>query len=147
MFRLCGRKIVGFQSRCKICFTIYHRQYYEKNKEKYIAKNRRNKSRQRVRLRKILWSFKQSPCQDCGGSFHPWVMELDHRQDTLKVEAVSNLVGGGCTDEKLLNEIAKCDVVCANCHRMRTYLRREEKNFCKTVTSLLSDLAKTQKKY
>lgn len=73
-------------------------------------------------------------------------MELDHRQDTLKVGAVSNLVGGGCTDEKLLNEIAKCDVVCANCHRMRTYLRREEKNFCKTVTSLMSDLAKTQKK-
>lgn len=122
-----SRKGEGFQSRCKKCFAAYHRHYYKKNKDKYITKNRLNKNRQRVRLRKILWSVKQSPCQDCGGNFHPWVMELDHRDDTEKIAAVANLVGRGCTDEKLLNEIKKCDVVCANCHRMRTFLRMEAK--------------------
>ncbi len=122
-----SRKGIGFQSRCKLCYAIYHRRYYEKNKEKYFAKNRLNKNRQRVRLRKILWAVKQRPCQDCGGVFHPWVMELDHRENTEKIEAVSNLVGRGCTDEKLRTEIEKCDVVCANCHRMRTFNRLQIK--------------------
>lgn len=123
-----SRKGDGLQSRCKSCYTIYHRQYYEKNKEKYFAKNRLNKNRQRNRLKKILLSVKQRPCQDCGGVFHPWVMELDHRENTIKVESVSNLVGRGCPDEKLLAEIEKCDVVCANCHRMRTFFRMNSKN-------------------
>ena len=122
-----SRKGKGFQSRCKACCKIYHQHYYENNKEKYFAKKRLNKNRQRTRLRKILWDAKQRPCHDCGGTFHPWVMELDHREDTNKIEAVSNLVGRGCTDEKLRNEINKCDVVCANCHRMRTFHRLQNR--------------------
>lgn len=118
-----SRKGVGWQSRCKECFTVYHRQYYLENRERYAAKNRRNKNRQRERLRKIIWLAKQRPCQDCGGVFHPWVMEFDHREGTTKVLEVANLVSHGCTDERLRAEIEKCDVVCANCHRMRTYER------------------------
>jgi hypothetical protein len=118
-----SRKGKGLQSSCKKCVTIYHREYYEKNKEKYFAKNRRNKDRQRARLRAIIVAAKQRPCQDCGGEFHPWVMEFDHRDGTAKIAAVGDLISHGCTDEKLLNEISKCDVVCANCHRLRTYNR------------------------
>ena len=53
-------------------------------------------------------------------------MELDHREGTIKEAAVANLVSKGCTDARLLEEIGKCDVVCANCHRMRTYFRLYE---------------------
>src|SRR5918911_1564647 len=118
-----SRKGEGLQSRCKVCFAAYHRVYYEKNKALYMAKNRRNKARQRRRLQAILLAAKQQPCQDCGGTFHPWVMEFDHREGSVKLAAVGNLVGRGCTDERLRAEINKCDVVCANCHRMRTYNR------------------------
>lgn len=118
-----SRKGKGLQSSCKLCVAEYHRRYYARNKVQYMAKNRRNKMRQRARLRAILWEVKQRPCLDCGGIFHPWVMELDHRDGTNKVAAVGRLVGRGCTDEQLLLEIDKCDVVCANCHRMRTYNR------------------------
>ena len=55
-------------------------------------------------------------------------MELDHREESEKIEAVSNLVVHGCTDEKLINEINKCEVVCANCHRMRTFNRLKNNN-------------------
>ena len=120
-----SRKGEGYQSRCKKCFAAYHRIYYQKNKALYMAKNRRNKNRQRTRLKAILLAVKQQPCQDCGGVFHPWVMELDHREGSIKLAAVGNLVGRGCTDERLCAEISKCDVVCANCHRMRTYHRRQ----------------------
>ena len=118
-----SRKGEGFQCRCKACFTAYHQKYYENNKTKYLLKNRNNKNRQRERLKAIAALAKQQPCQDCGGKFHPWVMEFDHREGTKKVEAVGNLLARGCTDEKLQAEIEKCDVVCANCHRMRTFNR------------------------
>jgi hypothetical protein len=54
-------------------------------------------------------------------------MELDHRDGTIKGAAVADLVSKGCTDARLLEEVEKCDVVCANCHRMRTYRRLYEK--------------------
>ena len=118
-----NRKGGALQSKCKSCQRAYHRLYYQRNRSRFIAKNRRNKSRQRKRLRTILLKIKQRPCQDCGGTFHPWVMELDHRDGTTKTAVVANLVSKGCTDARLLEEIEKCDEVCANCHRMRTYRR------------------------
>jgi hypothetical protein len=121
-----NRKGGGRQSKCKSCQRAYHRLYYQQHKSCFIAKNRRNKNRQRKRLRNILLEVKKQPCQDCGGTFHPWVMELDHREGTKKEAAVANLVSKGCTDARLLEEIEKCDVVCANCHRMRTYHRMYE---------------------
>jgi hypothetical protein len=124
-----NRKGGALQSKCKSCQRAYHRVYYQRNKSRFIAKNRRNKSRQRKRLRTILLQIKQRPCQDCGGTFHPWVMELDHREGAIKKAAVANLVSKGCPDAQLLEEIRKCDVVCANCHRMRTYRRMYEKAY------------------
>ena len=118
-----SRKGGALQSKCKACQRAYHRLYYQRNKSRFITKNRRNKNRQRKRLRDILSEVKHRPCQDCGGSFHPWVMELDHREGTKKEAAVANLISKGCTDARLLAEMKKCDVVCANCHRMRTYRR------------------------
>lgn len=123
-----SRKGAKLQSRCKSCQSAYHRLYYQRNKSRFIGKNRRNKNRQRKRLRAILLEVKQRPCQDCSGIFHPWVMELDHREGTKKEAAVANLVSKGCTDARLLEEMKKCDVVCANCHRMRTHRRMFEKD-------------------
>jgi hypothetical protein len=123
-----SRKGNALQSKCKSCQRTYHRLYYQHNKSRFIEKNRRNKNRQRQRLRGIVLGVKQRPCQDCGGIFHPWVMELDHRAGTKKEAAVANLVSKGCPDARLLEEIEKCDVVCANCHRMRTYRRMLEKD-------------------
>ena len=118
-----SRKGAKLQGKCKECQRSYHRIYYARNKARFIEKNRRNKNRQRQRLRAILWEAKQSPCVDCGLAFHPWVMEFDHRGGTIKDAAVANLVGKGCPDSHLRAEIEKCDVVCANCHRLRTYSR------------------------
>ena len=111
------------QSKCKSCQRVYGRLYYLNNKARFIEKNRHNKRRQRKRLRAILEEVKQHPCQDCGGVFHPWVMEFDHRDGSAKEAAVADLASKGCPDVRLLAEISKCDVVCANCHRMRTYRR------------------------
>lgn len=58
------------------------------------------------------------PCVDCGIQYHPVCMDFDH----VRGEKAFNL-GAGMSDglgiEKLRAEIAKCDVRCANCHRLR----------------------------
>jgi len=51
-------------------------------------------------------------------------MQFDHRPDEDKKENISDLVGLEVKWETILKEIAKCDLVCANCHAIRTYTRK-----------------------
>ncbi len=63
---------------------------------------------------------KNRPCADCGERYPPYVMDFDHLGD--KVAPVSYMVPV-YGSERILAEIAKCEVVCSNCHRLRTYRR------------------------
>jgi hypothetical protein len=93
--------------------------YYQRNRSFEIA---------RVRIRQdgtveLLRELRARPCADCGGSFAPHQMDFDHRPGTVKR---FNLMSGGSMlrpTASLLEEAAKCDVVCANCHRNRTWER------------------------
>lgn len=82
------------------------------------------KARQR-RERMLAWlaELKAAPCVDCGGSFLPCAMDFDHRDPAEKSFQISNAEGK--SKERILAEIAKCDLVCANCHRVRTWRARE----------------------
>ena len=62
------------------------------------------------------------PCLDCGGVFPPEAMDYDHRDHTTKKGDVSKMTRGG--PGYVAAEIAKCDLVCSNCHRVRTARRR-----------------------
>jgi hypothetical protein len=67
----------------------------------------------------------ESGCADCG--LVPEVLEVlefDHRPDEDKKNDVSNMMASG-TWQAFVDEVAKCDVVCANCHRVRTVGRRQ----------------------
>jgi len=67
----------------------------------------------------------ESGCTDCG--LRPevlQVLEFDHRDDERKLFDVSDRMTSG-NIEDLKREIAKCDVVCANCHRIRTVKRKQ----------------------
>lgn len=71
-------------------------------------------------LQKIA-KLKEAPCMDCGGTFHHAAMDFDHRPDEEKTYKISQMMG--MAKAKLEAEIAKCDLVCANCHRVRTFNR------------------------
>lgn len=60
-------------------------------------------------------------CADCGGSFPPECMDFDHLGD--KVDGVATMVSRTKPWEEIEAEIAKCELVCANCHRIRTKRR------------------------
>lgn len=75
-----------------------------------------------VPLREIICKAKDVPCKDCGQRYPSYVMDFDHLHDKKFVIGSYTFV----TVEALLEEIAKCDVVCANCHRERTHRRKIE---------------------
>lgn len=58
---------------------------------------------------------------DCHGEFPHYVMHFDHRNPATKIKAVAAMIRNTITWEKLEAEIAKCDLVCANCHAVRTW--------------------------
>ena len=71
------------------------------------------------RFRDILIEAKKKPCVDCGREFPTCAMDLHHRNQSEKIRDVSALKDFS-SEKKLREEIAKCDVICACCHRVRS---------------------------
>lgn len=107
----------GLQSFCRECQRAYMRAHYEANRPYYLAKARRSNDKRLASFRQLLRDLKSVPCADCNATFPPYVMDFDHVGDD-KLINVSMAVKVG--RRRLLAEVAKCEVVCANCHRQRT---------------------------
>lgn len=73
----------------------------------------------------MIYNAKCVPCMDCGLSFENVCMDFDHRDGRLKLFNLSVAVKLGKSVQEIQAEMDKCDVVCSNCHRMRTRDRRE----------------------
>lgn len=92
------------------------RKHYLKNRERYIATAKKNK----VQMRLYVRSQKERPCTDCHKTYPYYVMQFDHISG--KEYNISTLVNYN-NRVKIKDEIAKCEVVCANCHAERTHRR------------------------
>lgn len=68
----------------------------------------------------LLAKCRDKPCADCGNRFPTCAMDFDHVRGEKSFTVSSQ---PGATMKRLLAEIAKCDVVCAVCHRIRTWNR------------------------
>jgi hypothetical protein len=112
----------GLQYHCRECQREYVRQHYAANTAYYLATARRQNAKRVAEIRRQLRDHKSVPCADCGGRYPYWVMDFDH----VAGEKLFN-VGEAITmsPRVILSEIAKCEVVCANCHRARTFRRRQ----------------------
>lgn len=73
----------------------------------------------------LVRELKKELCVDCGGSFHFSSMDFDHVRGE-KLTEISKMISKTFSIETLINEIEKCDLVCANCHRFRTWKRKQE---------------------
>lgn len=99
------------------------RNYYEANSEAVLARCKRRY----VRTRAKLYTLKMKPCVDCGERFHPSAMDFDHVRGKKKfgitIESALNKPW-----EDVLEEIEKCELRCAVCHRIRHATEYEFKN-------------------
>jgi hypothetical protein len=109
-------------THCRDCKAAYQRQWYERNRARHIENVNQIRRELRNEHRRIIIEAKSQPCADCGLTYPPYVMDFDHVRGE-KLWAIGS-VKGAVTTAALLAEIAKCDVVCSNCHRVRTHRRR-----------------------
>lgn len=110
----------GRQVWCKGCRRAYDAAYHQKVKER----RRAQKQRRAREMREFLISLKAGrPCTDCGQVFDPACMQWDHLPGSVKIGAIGD-IGRKSSRRRILDEVAKCELVCANCHSLRTVRRR-----------------------
>lgn len=88
-------------------------------------KARDQKTRRRRALRDYLRELRKDvPCTDCGGIFPPTCMDWDHLDPSQKEFNIAKAIQELYTKEKIHAEIDKCELVCSNCHRIRSAIQR-----------------------
>ena len=117
---------------------VKQKEYHFKNRDrelirmkeysKKIGREKQNEDMRRfmAKKRQQLVELKNVPCFDCGLKFHPAAMDFDHREGEIKSFNLGRL--SNWNKKTLMIEVEKCDIVCANCHRIRTYNRIKRKD-------------------
>lgn len=100
----------------------YAKKHYENNKQKIKNRASLSKQKNRERNKQYLENYKSNKsCLDCGET-NSIVLEFDHVIG-VKLGNVINMAYSPVGLKKLKEEIEKCELVCANCHRIRTHKR------------------------
>lgn len=117
----------GLQNYCKECNSTKVKKHYRENPEYYKQKsgirNRRLREEHQIKICQYLL---EHPCVDCGES-DIIVLDFDHVIG-IKEENIAKMLGNYSWD-KILEEMAKCEVRCANCHRRKTASRAQQYKF------------------
>jgi hypothetical protein len=110
------------QSYCIDCKSKMHASWYDRNKEYQKANAAKHRIESRQNAKEYVWNYLLThPCISCGQS-NPVVLEFHHRGG--KDKAVTEMVASGYPISRIQAEIDKCDVLCANCHRILTAKER-----------------------
>jgi hypothetical protein len=118
-------KTKGWRSpRCKKCYNLWYKQYFsrEDNRKKQVERVTKVNKKMIEEARIYIFEYlKQNPCIDCGES-NPIVLEFDHKDPKDKSFIVSSAITrtSYVNLEIVKNEINKCEIRCANCHRIKT---------------------------
>ncbi len=105
---------------CRECSRKYIRNHYESNKSYYLRKAKKRNIVIRKAAKEYIGNYLSThPCIDCAES-DILVLEFDHRDRKSKGGFVGVMVNNNATLKKVIEEISKCDVRCANCHRRKT---------------------------
>jgi hypothetical protein len=108
---------------CKPCRTAYNREYYRSRSNKWKKRKQLIKLDRVNSNKKFIREYKEAKgCLDCGISDFR-VLEFDHLLGEEKEHNIATMIGHGYSLENIMKETEKCEVVCSNCHRIRTYER------------------------
>lgn len=106
-------------NKCRECTKAYAKKHYGNNKHMYGGKT----NFRRAHVQKLMLKYLSTKhCIDCQND-DIRVLEFDHLRD--KSKGIAEMVAGGYAWDSILKEIDKCEIVCANCHRVRTHTRAD----------------------
>lgn len=94
------------------------------NRLAHQARVAKNHAKYDKAIRQFMAEAKAKPCMDCGGSFIAFAMDFDHVRGE-KIADISYMVVRRRPLAVIKEEIAKCELVCATCHRIRTWNRKQ----------------------
>lgn len=121
-FRLLNKNKLYRSYCCHPCEKKVQRQSWLKNRAHYVANSYAAMKRRRLTGMLFVYGYLQEhPCVDCGED-NPIVLEFDHITGRKK-QSISLLVCNGLSVEGITKEIKKCEVRCANCHRIKKATR------------------------
>lgn len=107
----------GLSKICRECKKVYQRRYYRANRDAFCA----NTQARRDEIRGWFKEYKSTlKCSRCGED-HLACLQFHHCDPTEKIKDVSVMVYNSYAISKILDEIAKCIVLCANCHLKEHY--------------------------
>lgn len=114
----------GHVSLCKDHTRANVNAWFKRNAESERIRLKAKKTANVIESKQFIMDAKSKPCADCGESYPYYVMDFDHLPGQQKLFNISDANRSRQTPRgKLLAEIAKCEVVCSNCHRERTFNR------------------------
>jgi len=99
--------------------------YYDRNKER---KKRYSRNRQRGLYYKVFKRRYKGRCVQCGNVDYR-VLDFDHIDPASKVDSISGLVSRGSAWWRIEAELQKCQLLCANCHRIKTFEKQARYDF------------------
>lgn len=116
-FNYRNKKLQIRQKACRTCTRLELRNHYSRNREYYLQKAHKRNKENRTLIKEYIWNFLQShPCVDCGED-DLTVLEFDHvKGKNFTIARLSR----DHTLQAVKDEIDKCEVRCANCHRRKT---------------------------
>ncbi len=119
------------KSKCKLCVQKYNKQYSIDNKDKILKdkkqyyednKEKINQKQKDKRIRNKEYTDKVKAKQGCAcGEKDPCCLDFHHINPKTKHKEVSTLVKGAYSIKMIQEEIDKCEVLCANCHREKHF--------------------------
>jgi hypothetical protein len=87
----------------------------------------------RAEKKRALLSLIGSACAQCGYNENIAALDFDHINRSTKVAAIGSLIAAGAPDEMLIAEALKCQVLCANCHRVKTQSDFNSEHYAESV--------------
>ena len=110
----------GLKTMCRECSKKSFRKYYHDNHEKHRRAANERRTREVNLNRKLMLEYlSDKQCVDCGFKSHPAALDFDHVRGDKRAN-VSTLVATSYSWSTILEEIEKCEIRCANCHRIKT---------------------------
>ena len=110
-----------------LCAPCRAREWKTQNKDRWDESHRRYVNKRRNEARDVLNAYKLAAgCVDCGYAEHAVALDFDHLPGFEKSLDLCAATARGWPMSRIMEEVAKCEVVCANCHRVRTLERRIE---------------------
>jgi hypothetical protein len=103
----------GLQEKCRECSRRLSRKHYHNDKKAQVNRVSKRKKLLAKWYQELKASFK---CEICGENTKE-CLDLHHKDPKKKEGGISMLVNRGFSKERLLKEIAKCAILCSNCHR------------------------------